>query len=68
MALMALPFTVLGVATYRKMSDVDFKKATHGLMSVSGSGLIFKGFASILSMLLKAKFLTIAALAYFGVY
>ncbi len=45
-----LPFTKLGVIVFRKISDIDFKRVTYGLLGVSGTSLIVKGGSAILAL------------------
>jgi uncharacterized membrane protein YfcA len=43
LALIALPFTKLGVALFHRLSETNFKNATYGMLSVSGAALLAKG-------------------------
>jgi uncharacterized membrane protein YfcA len=54
-----LPFTKLGVAAFRKMSDVDFKRAVLGLLSVSGATLSIKGSAAWIALAAKLKLVAV---------
>jgi hypothetical protein len=42
-----LPMTQLGVIAFKKLSDVDFKKITLGVLAFSGTGLIYKSSATV---------------------
>lgn len=50
----ALPFTKLGVAAFHRLSDADFKQATHGMLSVSGVALLAKAAPVLAKMATKA--------------
>jgi len=41
-------FTRLGMAAFRRITDVDFRKVTIGLLGFSGAGLVVKGGAGIM--------------------
>ena len=46
-----LPMTKLGVWAFKRVSDVDFKRITLALLSLSGVGLTVKGGATVLTAL-----------------
>ena len=48
-----LPMTKLGVVAFKKMSDMNFKNITLGVLAFSGGGLVYKS-ASVGLVLLTA--------------
>ncbi len=42
-----LPMTNLGVFAFKKLSDVNFKSITLGVLAFSGAGLIYKSSATV---------------------
>ena len=48
-----LPFTLLGVKLYHRLSDVNFRRVTFLLLGVSGAGLLIKA-ADTLPVVIKA--------------
>lgn len=48
-----LPMTKLGVVAFKKISDMNFKNITLGVLAFSGGGLVYKS-ASVVSVLLTA--------------
>jgi len=46
-----LPMTKLGVMAFRKMSDMNFKNITLGVLAFSGGGLIYKSSSVVLFLI-----------------
>lgn len=42
-----LPMTHLGVIAFRKLSDLNFKNVTMGVIALSGGGLVYKSLATL---------------------
>jgi uncharacterized membrane protein YfcA len=43
-----LPMTNLGVKAFKRLSDVNFRNITLGVLAFSGTGLVYKSFATVL--------------------
>jgi uncharacterized protein len=57
----ALPFTKLGLAAFHRLSEANFKQATHGLLSVSGIALLAKAAPLLAKMATKAQTMLLAS-------
>jgi uncharacterized protein len=64
LALVVVPFTKLGVAAFRKISDIDFKRVTNALLCISGAGLAIKGSPAIFEFTHALKASAIASLTW----
>lgn len=51
-----LPMTNLGVKAFKRLSDVNFKKITLGVLAFSGTGLVYKSSASVLLFFTASSF------------
>ena len=51
-----LPMTNLGVKTFKKLSDINFKSITLGVLAFSGSGLVWKSSTHLLLLVNAVSF------------